>query len=166
MLRVALGDRSDMMTASNEKMTMSSVREAADRDIDRVVDLWAEQVDFHGDLDPRFKRSEGSKDGFRDHLHRNLGRTDFLLLVAESEDEIVGFLHGELLQYPPCFATRTHGFISDLAVSSAWQRAGFGTALLEEGMAWFSEKGVSTVEGKVLLSNPKAMGFWKREGAL
>jgi hypothetical protein len=31
-------------------------------------------------------------------------------------------------------------------------------------MAWFSEKGVSTVEGKVLMSNPKAMGFWEGAG--
>ena len=28
-------------------------------------------------------------------------------------------------------------------------------------MAWFSEKGVSMVEGKVLMPNPKAMGFWQ-----
>jgi ribosomal protein S18 acetylase RimI-like enzyme len=143
---------------------MSSVREATIRDIDRVVELWAEHVDFHGDLDPRFKRGEGSETGFRDHLLRNLGKAEFLILVAEAEDEIVGFLHGELLQDPPCFAKRTHGFISDLAVSPHYQRAGFGTALLEEGMAWFSERGVSTVEGKVLMSNPKAVGFWKRAG--
>lgn len=143
---------------------MSSVREATHRDIDRVVELWAEHVDFHGNLDPRFNRSEGSKGGFRDHLQENLGRAEFLLLVAEAENEIVGFLHGELLQHPPCFSDRTHGFISDLAVSNQWQRAGFGTALLEAGMAWFSGNGVSTVELKVLMSNPKAMGFWKRAG--
>jgi ribosomal protein S18 acetylase RimI-like enzyme len=143
---------------------MSSVREATDRDIDRVVELWAEHVDFHGELDPRFKRGDGSEAGFRDHLMRNLGRAEFLLLVAEAENEIVGFLHGELLQHPPCLAERIRGFISDLAVSSEWQRAGFGSALLEEGMAWFAGKGVPTVELKVLMSNPKAMGFWRGAG--
>lgn len=143
---------------------MTSVREATARDIDRVVGLWAQHVDFHEGFDPRFKRGEGSEAGFRTHLQRNLGKGEFLLLVAEAEDEIVGFLHGELLQYPPCFAMRAHGFISDLAVSPRWQRAGYGTALLEVGMDWFSEKGVSTVELKVLLSNPNAMGFWTTAG--
>lgn len=137
------------------------MREATDRDIDRVVELWAEHVDFHGNLDSRFERVQESEAVFRGHLRLNLGRTEFLLLVAVADGEIVGFLHGEVLQHPPCFARRTHGFISDLAVSPHWQRAGFGTALLERGMAWFSEKGVCVVEGKVLMSNPKAVGFWQ-----
>lgn len=140
------------------------VREATLGDVDQVVELWTEHVDYHGELDPRFKRAPGSEEGFREHLQRNVGRAEFLLLVAETEGEVVGFLHGELLQYPPCFEHRNHGFISDVAVSGSNQRAGFGSKLLDEGMAWFQDQAVPTVELKVLMSNPKAMGFWERAG--
>ncbi|MGD2153714.1 MAG: GNAT family N-acetyltransferase [Gemmatimonadales bacterium] len=141
-----------------------SVREASEQDIDRVVELWAEHLDFHARFDPRFRRREGSEDGFADHLRSRLGDVDFLLLVAEIDGEVEGFLHGELSDYPPCFADRSHGLIYDLAVSPRRQRAGLGTALLENGMAWFSAKGVPTVEGRVLMSNPVAMAFWRKSG--
>jgi ribosomal protein S18 acetylase RimI-like enzyme len=141
-----------------------SVREASQQDIDRVVELWAEHVDFHAQFDPRFLRGEGSEDGFAHHLRSHLGDTDFLLLVGEIDGEVAGFLHGELSDYPPCFANRTHGVINDLAVSPQWRRAGLGAALLEKGMAWFSAKGVPTVEGRVLLSNPVAVAFWQKTG--
>jgi GNAT superfamily N-acetyltransferase len=132
-----------------------SVREASQQDIDRVVELWAEHVDFHARFDSRFLRREGSEDGFAHHLRSHLGNTDFLLLVVEIDGAVEGFLLGELSDYPPCFTNRAHGVLNDLAVSPHWQRAGVGTALLEKGMAWFSAKGVPTVEGRVLMSNPE-----------
>ena len=140
------------------------VREATQHDIDRVVELWGEMVDFHARYDPRYLRKDGSEDGFAEHLRGHLDDADYLLLVAEIDGEVVGFLNGELLEYPPCFEHRSHGFIDSLAVSPECQRGGLGTALLDKGMAWFSAKGVSTVEGKVLLSNPQAMGFWQKTG--
>ena len=139
-----------------------SVREATQQDIERVVELWAEMVDFHARYDPRYLRMDGSEGGFAHHLRSHLGEADYLLMVAEIDGEVVGFLNGEVLEYPPCFAHRAHGVIDNLAVSPQWQRRGVGTALLERGMAWFSDKGVPTVEGRVLLSNPVAMEFWQK----
>ena len=139
-----------------------SVRDATQQDIDRVVELWAEHVDFHAQCDPRFERREGSEDGFAQHLRTQLDKSDYLLVVGEIDGEVAGFLNGELSDYPPCFAHRAHGFIDNLAVSPQWQRAGLGTALVEKAMAWFSAKGVTTVEGRVLLSNPMAMAFWQK----
>ena len=141
-----------------------SVREATQHDIDKVVELWAELVSFHARYDPRYMMKAGADNGFADHLRSHLDDANHLLLVAEMDGEVVGFLNGELLEYPPCFEHRSHGFIDNMAVSPQWQRIGLGTALLEKGMAWFSAKGVPTVEGKVHLLNPLAMGFWQKTG--
>jgi ribosomal protein S18 acetylase RimI-like enzyme len=140
------------------------VREATDKDIDRIVELWAEHVDFHAELDPRFERRVGSKDGFADHLRGRLGQGDFLLLVAEADGEVIGFLNGELSKYPRCFASRSHGLVDNLAVAPQWQRNGHGAALLEKCMGWFSDRGVPVVELKVLMANPLAMSFWEKAG--
>ena len=139
-----------------------SVREATKRDVERVVELWAKHVDFHAECDARFLRMDGSEDGFARHLCDRIDESDHLLLVAEIDGDVVGFLNGELLKYPPCFAQREHGFIDNLAVSARWQRHGVGTTLLQHAMTWFAANGVPTVEGKVLLSNPVAMGFWRK----
>ena len=150
------------MFMGGQMVDRCSIRDATQQDIAKVVELWAEHVDFHAQCDPRFLRREGSDDGFAQHLRTRLGESDYLLLVAEIDGEVVGFLNGELSAYPPCFAHRAHGFIDNLAVSPQRQRVGFRTALLEEAMAWFSAKRVSTVEGRVLLSNPVAMAFWQK----
>ena len=143
-------------------VNLAAVREATPEDVDRVVALWGEHVDFHAECDPQFLRRDGSGDGFAQHLRNQLGKADHLLLVAEIDGDVVGFLNGELLRYAPCFANREHGFIDNVAVAAERQRRGIGTALLERAMAWFLAKGVPTVEGKVLLSNPLAMGFWRK----
>jgi ribosomal protein S18 acetylase RimI-like enzyme len=140
------------------------VRNATNQDIDRIADLWAEQLDFHAGIDPRFERRPGSRDGFADHLRGRLGQGDFILLVAEVEGEVIGFLNGELSNYSPCFVSRAHGFIDNLAVSPRWQRNGHGTALLKKSMSWFTERGVPAVELRVLMANPLAMGFWEKAG--
>jgi ribosomal protein S18 acetylase RimI-like enzyme len=140
------------------------VREAVRQDIDRVVELWAEHVDFHASLDPRFERREESGKEFGSHLGSRLGQEDFLLLVAEVEGEVVGFINGELTNRPPCFVHRAHGFINDLAVSPRWQRRGAGGVLVKEAMAWFHERGAPTVEARVLKTNSLAMGFWRKAG--
>lgn len=140
------------------------IREATSRDIDRLVDLWAEHVDFHARLDPRFERGRGSEAGFAEYLREGIERDDFLLLVAELGGGVVGFLNGELSSFPPCFVQRAHGLINDMAVSPRWQRRGIGTDLLQRAMAWFGEKGAPTVEGRVLMANPLAMGFWAKAG--
>ena len=140
------------------------IRRATDQDIDRIVELWAEHVEFHAELDPRFERRGGSEDGFADHLRGRLGQEDFLLLVAEVENQVIGFLNGELSNHPPCFTARAHGSIDNLAVSRQWQRHGHGTGLLKESMRWFAERGVPTVELRVLMGNPLAMRFWEKAG--
>jgi GNAT superfamily N-acetyltransferase len=140
------------------------VREAYQDDVGRVVELWAEMVDFHAQYDPRFQRGQGSEEGFATHLSEKLDDPDYLLLVAEVDGEVVGFLNGELQKYPPCFEHRDHGFIHNVAVSSDAQRGGVGTTLLKEAMAWFTGTGSSTVEGKVLMANPAAMEFWQKTG--
>jgi ribosomal protein S18 acetylase RimI-like enzyme len=138
------------------------VPEAAITDIDGIVELWTEHLDFPAQLDTRFERRDGS--GYGEHLREKVGDNDFLLLVAIVEDRVVGFLSGELSRFPPCFVHRDHGVIIDLAVTSRYRRQGVGAALLEEAMAWFVERDVPTVETRVLMANPLAMEFWNKAG--
>ena len=84
-------------------------------------------MDFHAQCDPRFLRKEGSENGFAQHLHAKLGESDYLLLVAEIDGEVVGFLNGELSAYPPCFAppSAEHPLQQEFHLShAAWHSGG------------------------------------------
>lgn len=138
------------------------VRAAGLGDIDRIVELWAELVDFHLEFDPRYARHAGAEAGFAQWLRETIDDDDRLLLVVEVEGAVVGFTNGELASYPPCFAHRAHGYLDNMTVASGFRRRGLGTALLEAALAWFRAKGVPTVEGRVHLDNAAGMAFWRK----
>lgn len=140
------------------------VREATEADVARIVAIWAEHLDFHAEFDSRFRRVDGSEAAFADHLRERIGKEEFLLLVAEVDGDVVGFLNAEVGNYPPCFVSRAHGIIEDLAVAPPWQRRGLGMALVRRGLAWFRDLGLQAVEARVLMANPRAMGFWAEAG--
>jgi ribosomal protein S18 acetylase RimI-like enzyme len=87
---------------------------------------------------------------------------DLLLLVAESEPTIVGFLLAELGRYPPCFVQQDYGTISDIAVTKTFRRRGIGRKLFAEAMKWFASKSIDRIEARVATTNPLSTKFWRQ----
>lgn len=140
------------------------LREAASDDIDRIVEVWVDAMDFHETLDPMFERCGDAESRFAAHVGGMIGDDGHVVLVAEEEDEVVGFMNGWIAQYPPVLARREHGFIGNLHVLLEFQRRGLGTALLKGAMDWFHSKGVPTVEARFHLANQKMTAFLKGTG--
>ena len=141
-----------------------TIRQATLSDIPKVVELWAEHVDFHADYDPHFTRKQNSEEGFGKYLREQIDNPNLLLLVAESEAKIVGFLSAELGKYPPCFVQRDYGAISDIAVTKGYRRRGIGRKLLAEAMKWFTSKDIDQIETRVATTNPLSINFWRQMG--
>ena len=140
------------------------VREAVMVDIDPILDLWLELLDYHASFDPRYRRSPDARAGFAVHLREYVDATDRVLLVADADGEVIGFTNGLLAKYPPCLAQRDHGYLDHMVIAPAWRRTGVGTALLDRAMAWFAAQGVPTVETRIHLSNPMVRGFVEKAG--
>lgn len=150
--------------AENEMSDNVTIREATGADLDGVVDLWVELMDFHRERDIRFARSPDGHERFREYLLERLADGDSRLLVAEVGGNLAGYCLAALCKFPPVFAERDYGAVYDLAVSAAVRRRGMGEALFRAAREWFAERGMRRVEVGIALSNPLAAAFWQKMG--
>ncbi len=140
------------------------VRRAKRSDIDGIVGVWKEHMDFHGDIYPLFARSADGHERFAEFLSEHWNDDDWGLFVADEEGRVVGYCLATILDYPPVFDLKSFGFIQDMAVSAEYRRRGIGTRLLERLVLWFKERGVRRIELQALIGNEVSQSFWRKRG--
>jgi ribosomal protein S18 acetylase RimI-like enzyme len=140
-----------------------SIREAKANDLQRLEPLWEALYDHqreHGLL------SSLSPDGFmrwRQALAPVLGRFGCLFL-AETEEELVGFLAGRIRTPTPPFAATPVGFISEVFVRPEHRGSGTGRELLRQATEWIAQQGVTRLELQVLSGNTQARQIYEYLG--
>ena len=149
---------------SMEKIT---IRFATEQDLDRILELWKEMMDFHARLDPIFTCAEDGAEKFRDYLHHTiLQDEEAFLYVAEQmlDHQLVGYCLGKIDLYPPVFASKKHGSIHDMMVSNQYRRKHIGTQLFATAKDWFHGKGITRIELQVAIKNSISPKFWAKMG--
>jgi ribosomal protein S18 acetylase RimI-like enzyme len=140
-----------------------SIREAKPDDLLRLKPFWEALYDHqreHGLL------SGLSSDGFvrwRQALAPILGRFGCLFL-AETEQELVGFLAGRIRTPTPPFKVKPVGFVSEVFVRSEHRGSGTGRELLCRATEWFAQQGVTRLELQVLSGNTQARHIYEYLG--
>jgi ribosomal protein S18 acetylase RimI-like enzyme len=86
------------------------------------------------------------------------------LLIGAVEGELVGYIYGQVATYPenPFRYPLEIGLIDQLSICPAFQRRGYGEALLDALLAIFREAGVARVELSVWAFNESARRFYER----
>jgi ribosomal protein S18 acetylase RimI-like enzyme len=144
---------------------MTVVRKAAEQDLNAVVSLWSSLISFHHDLDRRFwLQADDGEETALAWLGEALAKPGRLLLVAEQDGVVVGFLHGLLRNAPVPMAPRLSGYITDVVVAAKHARQGNGTALLAAAEEWFVAQGAEDVVMTVAVYNQRARRFWLKHG--
>jgi len=141
-----------------------TIRKAIPDDADQVAQLWQELLRRHLQYGPCFAITDGAAVDFSDHLRKLPNDPNGLLLVAESEGRLVGFVHGSVLKRPPCFVIPQQGQIWDLFVSEPFRRQGVARELVDRAMSFFREKGMTFVDIRITTRNEAALAFWRRMG--
>ncbi|RLE39372.1 hypothetical protein DRJ17_01470 [Candidatus Woesearchaeota archaeon] len=86
------------------------IRKATLNDINAIVELNNQLVDYHRRIDKYYKTSSETKKGFRKYLLEIIRKRNIKILVAET-DEIVGYFIGTIEKAKPFFAPiETHKF--------------------------------------------------------
>ncbi len=87
------------------------------------------------------------------------------ILVAETDDVIVGFVHIEENATPPYPSVRAYRYacVVDIAVSERYRRKGIGRLLLEECKRWARLRRLDYIELTVLENNAAGIRFYERE---
>ena len=140
------------------------IREGTRADLPDIVELWKSIMDFHGNLDSFFTRSQEGHLNFLDWISKQMETDKSGLFIAESEGKLLGYIKIEICEYPPVFEKKTFGMISEVIVNENYRRKGIGGALFDRAMGWFKEKDIDRVELRVANINPVAQGFWRKMG--
>jgi GNAT superfamily N-acetyltransferase len=111
----------------------------------------------------------GSKPGAWDErraevaLRQAIESHDSVVLVAEAEGDLIGFITGYQDLHSVRFGYRA--WVEDFAVDPERRSQGVGKALLDAAKAWACERGATHLELDSALARTDAHRFYEREGA-
>ncbi len=144
--------------------TQTVVRKATRRDLDAIVTLGRELMDFHEALDPFFTRSADFDTLFGRFVLRNIRSKAACVLVATVDERIVGYCQGMLDRHPPSIMEPEYGLVLDFYVAAGYRRTGVGDRMFKHVREWFRTKGVRRIEVRHSTFNPIAAEFWPKMG--
>jgi ribosomal protein S18 acetylase RimI-like enzyme len=144
-----------------------TVRPVTEEDFPAMIRLWREMMDFHANLEPRFRPlpSPEGEDAWEKYMREDVwGNEEWCIFVAESEGKVIGQIMGMVRDEYPVFEPRRYGYITDVAVDPAVRRSGVGRALFEAIKGWFCTQGISHLRLTVAHNNPVSQAFWRAMG--
>ena len=139
-------------------------RSATLDDIDGIMELWLESVDYHEVLDSRMSLNKDAIDNVRKFYSNKYFKDDSMLEVALYEGKIIGVLGAFIQESPPIHFDRKRGFIDIAFVSKKHRHHGIGTILFERVLKWFKSAGLHKLRLYVASQNPTGINFWKKIG--
>jgi GNAT superfamily N-acetyltransferase len=96
-------------------------------------------------------------------LRQAIGSHDSVVLVAEDDGALIGFITGYQDLHSVRFGYRA--WVEDFAVAPERRSQGVGKALLDAAKAWAQERGATHLELDSALARTDAHRFYEREGA-
>ncbi|HEU4699215.1 MAG TPA: GNAT family N-acetyltransferase [Gemmatimonadales bacterium] len=142
------------------------VRPATPADLPAIGRLGALLVRLHHDLDPaRFlAATPGTAEGYAAYLGTRLERTDGVVLVAEGDGTVLGYVWGGLEGTDYMALRGPAGALYDLVVDPAHRDRGVGRMLLEAATAALASLGAPRVVLSTAARNAAAQRLFTRAG--
>jgi GNAT superfamily N-acetyltransferase len=107
---------------------------------------------------------EGTEAGYASFLGSFLDSEDGVVLVAEQDDRVVGYVFAALEPLSWKELRGPAGFIHDVAVEEDARRHGVATQLLQAAIAWLRERGAPRVILWSAAPNEGAQALFRRLG--
>lgn len=142
------------------------IRAAIEADVDQIGRLWQQLATYHMHLHPDLPRpAPNGWEVYARRISTRLADRNMRVLVAEEDDQIVGFVLGVIVDLiPQMFDQETSGFLADIYVDTAYRRRGIGKALVRSLIDWFEARDVRYFEWYVSTYNAEAIAFWQAVG--
>ena len=107
---------------------------------------------------------DGYNKGFGRYITRFLEDEKAILLIAEIDDQPVGFILGQITRpFIPFSKIKKVGEIAICWVNPNLQGQGIAAKLVEAAEAWFAKQGIEYVELQYIVGNTKAENFWSKQ---
>ena len=143
---------------------MIRIINAEAKHVDQIVKLWKELEKLHHELDRFFTLRADAEENFIKFITDLIESSNSTVLVALSDDNVVGYITGTMDEYPPVYERKDCGMIYDLYVSEAFRNQHVGTDLVRRLVSWFNTAKQQRIEVRVVSTNHIALSFWKKIG--
>ena len=143
-----------------------NVRPATEEDLPIVGRLGTILLRTHYEFDrARFLVPDTeSEAGYTAFLTGQLGRDRVALLVAERENEVLGYVYASIDPHSYTELRNEAGFIHDVAVAQGRRGAGVAQVLIDAALSWFRQQAVGRVMIWTAEKNPGAQQFFAKLG--
>ena len=140
------------------------LRPATIEDIPQIALLWREMADMHAAWQPMYELIAEPEEAYLAHIKANLAKDNYLLIVAEIENEIIGYSTLSFSKRPELFLKKLSASIEDTCVKAEYRKAGIGRQLTKELIKIARERGVELITLGVEVNNEVGNIFWKEMG--
>jgi ribosomal protein S18 acetylase RimI-like enzyme len=142
-----------------------TIRPMQKGDLDAVSKLGAALVRQHHAFDPRrFFITDDPQGGYKWFLGTQVKNADAVLLVAEVDGAIAGYLYASLEERDWARLIDAHGALNDIYVDERFRRRGIARALVEAGVSALEERGAKRVVLSAAWPNTEAHALFEACG--
>lgn len=146
-------------------MNKITIRDLKKADLPEAKLIFNEFVQHHVQCDSTLEKVADADQMWAEYIFENdQTKDDFKVLIAELDDQVVGFCLAYVAERPPIYKSQRIGMIGNIAVKEGCKRMGIGQQLFDEIKSWFQSQGLELIETEVAITNPQSMGFWKKVG--
>ena len=153
-----------------------TVRKAHLNDASIIVEFWKEFMNEHDEIvlkeNPKIipylrkylRRKENAADMFKEFIEENIRSRDALVLIAEVEEEPVGYCLAKIQSTIPILIVDKIGSIYDLFVRKEFRGMGLSSQLMNETIKWLEKKSIKHVTLNVSVDNKQARKVYQKWG--
>lgn len=146
-------------------MSALRIREATKDDRDALGRYGGALMRQHHGFDAkRFIQVESPEKGYGRFLVSQLGDAESVVLVAERDGDVVGYVYAALEPMSWKDLREACGFVHDVYVDERARRTGAGEQLVRAAIAWLEAKGVPRVLLGTAARNESARRFFEKLG--
>lgn len=138
---------------------MMKIREAVPQDAERLDELLTKLIRDEVQYDPNLSGDYVVRDNYAERI----GLDGHLLLLAEEEGELAGYLYGFVYQIPGMWKAPV-ALLDALYVEEKYRRRGCAHMLAAEFRKFAQERGACCMELKVLSRNETALKLYEGLG--
>ena len=140
------------------------IRQATENDVESLVDLWIELMDYHVAFSTQFLINKNKRAAIEAFILEKLGKKLSRIYVMEDDNTIVAMLLARIDLRPEMFIHPKSGYIAETIVTKLHRGKNIGNELADAAHDWFVSEGVSCSELQVSIANTEGIEFWKSKG--
>jgi ribosomal protein S18 acetylase RimI-like enzyme len=144
--------------------TEFTIRPGRRDDAPAAARLWMQSAAEHATYDHVYATAPEAERTMRRFLADLASSSHSFLFVAVVEDEVIGFISGEIREGSPTFHSKTWASVDDVFVAEDYRSLGVGRALLKSVESWARERRAHGVSLQVAAANARGRKFYEDLG--